>query len=49
MNKLIELKLLEVYFTTDGKEYVTPEHLLKEIKDELFVQGGRDFKSITIM
>ena len=28
-------------FTTDGKEYITPEHLIKEIKDELFVHQGR--------
>lgn len=38
--KLISTKLLDVVFTTDGKEYVTPEHLTKELKDEAYVQGG---------
>lgn len=38
--KLISSKLLDVVFTTDGKEYVTPAHLTKELKDEAFVQGG---------
>ncbi|XP_042907673.1 E3 UFM1-protein ligase 1 [Parasteatoda tepidariorum] len=41
VKKLIELKLIEVIFTTDGKEYLTPSRLLKEIKDELIVHGGR--------
>uniref|UniRef100_A0A1B6D5T8 E3 UFM1-protein ligase 1 homolog n=1 Tax=Clastoptera arizonana TaxID=38151 RepID=A0A1B6D5T8_9HEMI len=41
ITKLIESKLLEVYFTTDGKEYITPQQLTKEIKDELYVQNGR--------
>ncbi|CAH1713191.1 unnamed protein product [Aphis gossypii] len=39
--KLISTKLLDVVFTTDGKEYVTPKHLTKELKDEAYVQGGR--------
>ncbi|XP_062707369.1 E3 UFM1-protein ligase 1 homolog [Aedes albopictus] len=38
---LIEKGLLEVIFTTDGKEYLTQSHLAQEVKDELFVQGGR--------
>ncbi|XP_065073685.1 E3 UFM1-protein ligase 1 homolog [Ochlerotatus camptorhynchus] len=38
---LIEKGLLEVIFTTDGKEYLTQAHLTQEVKDELFVQGGR--------
>ncbi|KAK2563482.1 E3 UFM1-protein ligase 1-like protein [Acropora cervicornis] len=29
------------YDTTDGKEYLTPQQLEREIKDELFVHGGR--------
>ncbi|GAB6026288.1 hypothetical protein CHUAL_012495 [Chamberlinius hualienensis] len=41
VNKLIEDKLIEVYYTTDGKEYVTPDQLLREVKDELYVEGGR--------
>ena len=39
--KLIELKLIDVIFTTDGKEYLTHQQLGKEIKDELWVCGGR--------
>jgi len=38
--KLISSKLLDVVFTVDGKEYVTPIHLTKELKDEAYVQGG---------
>lgn len=41
INKLIEKNLLNVIFTIDGKEYVTPQHLIKEIKDELYIHGGR--------
>ncbi|XP_068633864.1 E3 UFM1-protein ligase 1 homolog [Battus philenor] len=41
VTKLIELKLIDVIFTTDGKEYLTPQHLIKEIKEELYVHGGR--------
>jgi len=41
VNKLIELKLLDVVFTADGKEYVTPQQLGKEILDELYVHGGK--------
>ncbi|KAK3742853.1 hypothetical protein QZH41_015373, partial [Actinostola sp. cb2023] len=40
VQKLINLKLIEVIYTTDGKEYLTPQQLEKEIKDELFVHGG---------
>ena len=41
ITKLIESKLLDVIFTNDGKEYITPQHLGKEIKDELYIHGGR--------
>ncbi|XP_064489093.1 E3 UFM1-protein ligase 1-like [Ornithodoros turicata] len=41
VKKLIELKLIDVIFTNDGKEYITPKHLQKEILDELTVAGGR--------
>ncbi|CAG9132737.1 unnamed protein product [Plutella xylostella] len=41
VTKLIELKLIDVIFTNDGKEYLTSQQLIKEIKDELFVHGGR--------
>jgi hypothetical protein len=38
------LKLLDVVFTTDGKEYVTPQQLTREIRDELYVHGGSIFQ-----
>lgn len=38
---LLEKKLLEVIFTNDGKEYITPDHLEREVQDELYVNGGR--------
>ncbi|XP_033740513.1 E3 UFM1-protein ligase 1-like [Pecten maximus] len=41
VNKLVELKLIEVIYTIDGKEYLTPQELAKEIKDEVMVHGGR--------
>ncbi|CAG2061653.1 unnamed protein product [Timema podura] len=37
ITKLIEHQLLDVVFTVDGKEYVTPQQLSREIRDELFV------------
>ena len=39
--KLVELKLVEVIYTTDGKEYLTHNQLAREIRDELWVAGGR--------
>lgn len=41
VQKLIHLGLIEVIYTTDGKEYLTPQQLEREIKDELFVHGGK--------
>ncbi|XP_033334463.2 UFM1 specific ligase 1 [Megalopta genalis] len=41
ITKLVENKLLNIIFTNDGKEYITPQHLAKEIKDELYDHGGR--------
>lgn len=38
---LIENRFLNVLFTSDGKEYITPEYLRKEIEDEIVVHGGR--------
>lgn len=38
---LIEKGLLDVIFTNDGKEYLTPEQLTHEINEELYVSGGR--------
>lgn len=41
MNLLLEKGLIDLVFTTDGKEYLTHQHLRKEIEDELYVNGGR--------
>nr|XP_045606783.1 E3 UFM1-protein ligase 1-like [Procambarus clarkii] len=41
INKLVELNLLDIYHTNDGKEYITPAQLTKEIQDEIFLHGGR--------
>lgn len=38
---LIQKSLVDVVFTNNGKEYITPNHLEKEILDELYVNGGR--------
>lgn len=38
---LIKQGLVNVIFTNDGKEYITPEYLRKEVEDELYVHGGR--------
>ncbi|RWS04328.1 E3 UFM1-protein ligase 1-like protein [Dinothrombium tinctorium] len=41
VKKLIESSLIEVIFTSDGREYITPQHLVKEIENELIANGGR--------
>ncbi|XP_012624898.1 E3 UFM1-protein ligase 1 isoform X1 [Microcebus murinus] len=41
VNKLITQKQLEVVHTLDGKEYITPAQISKEMRDELHVRGGR--------
>ena len=41
VQKLAELGLLEVLYTTNGKEYVTPKRLLNEVEDEILAHGGR--------
>eukprot|EP00057_Strongylocentrotus_purpuratus_P027408 XP_011681882.1 PREDICTED: E3 UFM1-protein ligase 1 [Strongylocentrotus purpuratus] len=41
VNKLIESKKIEVIYTLDGKEYLTPSQVVKEIRDELIIHGGR--------
>lgn len=33
--------MLDLLYTTDGKEYLTQDQLRREIEDELFVNGGR--------
>lgn len=41
MSLLLEKGLIEVIYTNDGKEYLTQDHLEKEVNDELYVAGGR--------
>lgn len=41
VTKLIAEKQLEVVHTLDGKEYVTPAQISREIRDELHVCGGK--------
>jgi len=52
VNKLINFGLLDVIYTTDGKEYLTSQELEKEIRDELVVHGGKanlDTKLFTLL
>lgn len=49
MTKLVDMKLLNIIFTNDGKEYVTPQQLLTEMKDELTVHGGTVLSSNNIL
>ncbi|EKX51969.1 hypothetical protein GUITHDRAFT_102581 [Guillardia theta CCMP2712] len=39
--KLLSNGLVTLIVNLDGNEYVTPEHLEKEIRDEIVVNGGR--------
>ncbi|XP_062406913.1 E3 UFM1-protein ligase 1 [Sardina pilchardus] len=39
--KLVEEKKLDVVHTLDGKEYITPSQISREIRDELYIHGGR--------
>ena len=41
VKRLIQLKLIDVIFTNDGKEYLTGDHLVREIENELYASGGR--------
>ena len=38
---LQQQKLIDLIYTTDGKEFLTSQELGKEIREELQVQGGR--------
>ncbi|KAK3768111.1 hypothetical protein RRG08_004652 [Elysia crispata] len=40
VTKLVELRMIDVLYTSDGKTYLTQQQLSKEIKDELIVHGG---------
>ncbi|EGC33165.1 hypothetical protein DICPUDRAFT_98651 [Dictyostelium purpureum] len=39
--KMIDLKMVDIIFSLDGKEYITPKQLEFEIKDEILRSGGR--------
>lgn len=41
VTKLIAQKQLDVVYTLDGKEYITPAQIGREIRDELYDHGGR--------
>lgn len=41
VSKLIAEKQLDVVHTLDGKEYITPAQISKEIRDELHIRGGK--------
>lgn len=41
ITKLIQDKKLDVVHTLDGKEYITPAQISREIRDELYVHGGQ--------
>ncbi|RNF09590.1 hypothetical protein TraAM80_02072 [Trypanosoma rangeli] len=41
INVLRENKLVDLLYTVDGKEYLTWDHLRREVVDEIAVNGGR--------
>ena len=41
VRKLQELGLVEVLYSTNGKEYITPKQLQNEVEDEIMAAGGR--------
>ncbi|KAF7649689.1 hypothetical protein LDENG_00137600 [Lucifuga dentata] len=41
ISKLVQDKKLDVVHTLDGKEFITPAQISREIRDELYVHGGR--------
>jgi hypothetical protein len=41
VRKLAELGMLDVLYTSNGKEYVTPKRLNEEVADEILAHGGR--------
>lgn len=38
---LVDKKLIDLIFTSDGKEYLTPDQLIRDIRGELYDAGGR--------
>uniref|UniRef100_A0A4W3J100 E3 UFM1-protein ligase 1 n=1 Tax=Callorhinchus milii TaxID=7868 RepID=A0A4W3J100_CALMI len=47
--KLTEAKQLDVVHTLDGKEYITPAQIAREIRDELYFHGGEFTNDIAKM
>ncbi|XP_068199179.1 E3 UFM1-protein ligase 1 [Antennarius striatus] len=41
ISKLVRDRRLDVVHTLDGKEFITPAQISREIRDELYVHGGR--------
>ena len=41
VNKLVQTGILDIIYTSDGKEYITPKQLQREISDEVYMSGGR--------
>ncbi|CAL1533609.1 unnamed protein product [Lymnaea stagnalis] len=41
VSKLVELHLIDILYTSDGKTYLTHQQLVTEIRDELTVHRGR--------
>eukprot|EP01060_Flectonema_neradi_P003377 TRINITY_DN12168_c0_g1_i1.p1 TRINITY_DN12168_c0_g1~~TRINITY_DN12168_c0_g1_i1.p1 ORF type:complete len:715 (+),score=115.62 TRINITY_DN12168_c0_g1_i1:85-2229(+) len=41
VQKLMQKKIVDLVYTTDGREYVTKKHLEKEIRDEIDMRCGR--------
>ncbi|KAK0398625.1 hypothetical protein QR680_002681 [Steinernema hermaphroditum] len=41
VHKLITAQILDLIFTTDGKEYITKKHLITEIRNECLAHDGR--------
>lgn len=48
VGRLVTMGMLEVVYTLDGKEYVTPQHLEREIRNEIIVHRGK-FMSWCVM
>lgn len=38
---MIDKKIIDLIFTSDGKEYLTPDQLVRDIRGELYDAGGR--------
>ena len=41
ISKVVSMGLLEVIYTLNAKEYLTPQQLKSEINDEVLSSGGR--------